>query len=139
MFAAVPDPQVEISLAAIDAFSRRELDRSLEYFHSEVVWEVSPEMSPDAGTYRGHAGVRQFWEFWHTLFEGFALEIVDVEVLEDGRILVSALPQGTGSASGVAVSSRPFAQVMEVRDGLIVWVGLYGTRRRALRALGLAD
>ena len=39
------------------------IDRWLSHFSNDVVWEAL-EDAPDAGTYRGHAGIRGYAEDW---------------------------------------------------------------------------
>ena len=40
-----------------------DIDRWLSHFSNDVVWEAL-EDAPDAGTYRGHEGIRGYAEDW---------------------------------------------------------------------------
>jgi ketosteroid isomerase-like protein len=44
-----------------------QFDGWLEFFSEEIKWEAV-EDAPDAGTYRGHIGIRGYFEDW--LFTG---------------------------------------------------------------------
>jgi len=127
-----------IARKSMAAFSRNDLDAAIERFHPDVVWEVEAEMSPEAGTYRGRDGVREFWQTWHDHFARFELVVEDETELDDGRLLIGVHAEGTGMGSGAPVASGTFSQLFEVRDGLVVRVGLYASRSSALRAAGQA-
>ena len=49
---------VEVARNLYDGWMDGDVARALESVDSEVVWEAIAD-APDAGTYRGHAGVRQ--------------------------------------------------------------------------------
>jgi uncharacterized protein len=135
----VTHANVDIVRTGIEAFSRGDVEASLAGFHPDIVWEVDPRLVPDAGTYRGHEGVREFWALWHDTFEHFELVIEECSVVDDAHVLVLTHAQGRGAGSGAQVGSRPFAQLYEVRDGLMVHVHMHPSRSGALRAAGLPE
>src|SRR5688500_14693944 len=112
----------------MDAFSRGDFDAALAHFDPDVVWEVAPEITPDAAAHRGHDGVRRFWDQWHDHFATFELEIVECRVIEDGRVLAITRAHGVGAGSGVELTSPEFAQVFDFRGTTVVRVRLRGGR-----------
>ena len=46
----------------------------LDFFSEEIVWEAA-EDAPDAGTYRGHEGIRAYFEDWLATVDGFHNEL----------------------------------------------------------------
>jgi len=132
------DQNVARVRASMTAFSRGDLDEALANFAPDVVWEVGPEMQPDADTYRGHEGVREFWNLWRDTFEGFELVIEECRAVGEDHVLARTRGRGRGAGSGALVDSRPFVQLMEFRDGRVVRVRMHASERAALRAAGLA-
>jgi SnoaL-like domain len=73
---------VEMIRATIDAFNRNDLDAAVETssartpppLHPEVVWHTL-DVLPDMGPYRGHEGMRSFWQMWNDTFRGFQLHV----------------------------------------------------------------
>ena len=120
----------------MEAYSRGDYDTALEGFHPDIEWRVEPELVADAAVYRGHDGVRRFWETWAEAIEGMSLQVEEVRALESGRVLAVTRATGKGAGSGVPVASRSFGQVAQYRDGQVVQVRLFGDVKRALAAVG---
>jgi ketosteroid isomerase-like protein len=119
---------VELVRTGLEAYARGDHESALSGFHPDIDWVVGEDLVPEGGRYRGHDGVREFWAGWAVVFEGFSLEIVSVEQLEDGRVLAVTRASGTGAGSGVPVRSPEFTQLFEVEDGQVVRVTLRSTR-----------
>jgi hypothetical protein len=54
-------------------------------------------------TYRGHEGVKRFWETWAEAIRGVALEIEECRCIEENRVLAITRAHGTGAGSGAPV------------------------------------
>ena len=52
---------VEIVRKVYDGWSRSDPSRAFDYLDPDVVWEAI-ENAPDAGTYRGHSGVKRLMD-----------------------------------------------------------------------------
>jgi ketosteroid isomerase-like protein len=120
--------------SGMEAYSRGDYEGALRYFHPEIEWIPDRSVMPDATVYRGHEGVRRFWETWAEVIEGMRLEIESCETTPDGRVLAVTRAVGRGAGSGAAVASRAFAQVAEFEEGMVVRVWLFGDPRRARAA-----
>jgi ketosteroid isomerase-like protein len=125
---------VEMIRGGLEAFSRGDLEEAVAGFHEDLTWEVGEEIVPDAGLYRGHAGVQEFWSEWRETFEGFRLVIEELTEPREGRVLAVTRAEGTGSGSGVPVTSGRFYQLFDVRDGTVRRVRLFATKAAALAA-----
>jgi ketosteroid isomerase-like protein len=125
---------VELVRGGLEAFSRGDLDGALAGFHEQILWEVDPNLVPDAAAYRGHEGVREFWSQWREAFEGFRLQIEELDEVNDGRVLAVTRAEGTGSGSGASVASPQFCQLFDVEDGEVTRVRLFATKAAALAA-----
>jgi ketosteroid isomerase-like protein len=128
---------VEKVRASQDAYSRGDFDAALAYFDPDVEWYVAADVLPDPATYRGHEGVRAFWQTLAEAFEGFHLEIEECRALSPAQVLVTNRAHGTGAGSGVEVSSATFFQVVDFRDGKTIRVRMYGNEAEALEAAGV--
>jgi ketosteroid isomerase-like protein len=66
-------PNVRLSREMFSAANRAaetgRLDDWLSFFSQDIVWEAV-EDAPDAGTYRGHEGIRGYFEDWLETVDG---------------------------------------------------------------------
>jgi ketosteroid isomerase-like protein len=116
-----------------DARARGEPSEAFEYLDPEVVWEAI-EDAPDAGTYRGHSGVKRYMDDWLQDFEGFAFDFgPPVEV--DGRLVFEQWGRNKGRGSGLETEIR-YAAVYSFRRGRVLTVKEYNTYSEALEAAG---
>jgi limonene-1,2-epoxide hydrolase len=104
------------------------------YYHPDV--EYLPLRSATEGKYRGIAGIERFNADTEEVFEKFELhyEFLDLgeRVLAWGVIRVRA--RGSGIETDIATGG-----VFEFRDGKIVRWEDFGSKEKALKALGLAE
>jgi ketosteroid isomerase-like protein len=122
--------------AGMEAYSRGDFDAAVVGFHPDIEWSVDHSVQPDATTYHGHAGVKEFWGLWAEVIEGMGLEIEECRALDDRQVLAVVRAHGKGTGSGAAVESGRFAEIADFEDGLVVRVRLFGNVRRALAAAG---
>ena len=121
---------------SMEAYSRGDFDTAVAGFHPEIEWSVDRSVQPDAATFHGHEGVRQFWGLWAEVIEGMSLVIEECRAIDDHQVLALTRSHGKGALSGAEVESGRFAQLAEFEDGLAVRVRLFGDERRALAAAG---
>jgi ketosteroid isomerase-like protein len=134
----VSEQNVELVRATMETYSRGEYDQAVTAFHPDVEWSVGAEIMPDPDVFHGREGVLAFWALWSEAFEGFELVIEDCREVGDAHVLARTRSRGRGAGSGATVDSPPFVQLMEVRDGQVVRVWMYGSESTALRAAGLS-
>src|SRR5437667_5380880 len=70
---------------AARAAASGQLDGWLEFFSEEIVWEAV-EDAPDAGTYRGHEGIRGYLQDWLETVDGFHNELRGLTELGAGVV-----------------------------------------------------
>ena len=88
-----------------------------------------------ADVFRGHDGVRRWYDTVHNSLDHFRVEVQDVRELGDGRYVALVRFTGTGKASGAQVSLDA-AHVFTFKDGLVVSMDGYPDQDEALRAAG---
>src|SRR5687768_1252236 len=103
------------------------------HLSDDVVWEAIEE-APDAGMYRGHQGVRSYFEDWLGHFE---LEIELGEARKGGERLVFPQHAVAKSRETGLTTEMDYAVVYRVRDGKILAVKEYRTLDQALEAVAL--
>jgi ketosteroid isomerase-like protein len=133
---AMSEENVEIVRRVYDAWERGDVLDALEALHPAVVWEAI-EDAPDAGTYRGHAGVRAYMEDW---IEGFELGSMDFEeVVETEDSLVIVQRAHTKERRTGLETSLGFAVAYTFRDGKLIAAKEYATRAEAVEAAGRSE
>jgi ketosteroid isomerase-like protein len=127
---------IEFVRKVYDAWARGDATQAFDFLDPEVVWEAI-EDAPDAGTYRGHAGVKRYMDDWLQDFEDFAFEFGQpVEV--GGRLVLEQWGRNKGKGSGLETEIR-YAAVYTFRRGKVLTVKEYNSCAEALEAAGAAE
>jgi ketosteroid isomerase-like protein len=129
---------VEVVHRAFADFNRGDLDAALKRMHPDIEWQTL-DAFPDAETYRGREGVREFWNTWRDTFRGFQLHLEECVPVGEHCVLATFRVSGEGAGSGVGVESPAVFQLGEIRDGQVIWVGMFSTESEALEAAGLSE
>jgi ketosteroid isomerase-like protein len=106
---------------------------------AESLWDPDLEIVNAEGwaleaTYHGHEGLRRWWHDLDEAFSDFALQVEEIERVDDARVLTAQRFVGTFRTTGIPFDA-PWAAVITVRDGRILRAVGYVSKRRALRAL----
>jgi ketosteroid isomerase-like protein len=107
-------------------------DAWLDFFSEEIVWEAV-EDAPDAGTYRGHEGIRAYVEDWLETVDGFHNELrglteVGAGVVADirfgGRIKGTDSEMTFDYSQASLIADGKVARIKEFRehDEAVAWV-----------------
>ena len=126
---------VELVRRWLDGVSRGEL--SLELCDPEIQIENIAEF-PITGPYRGHDGVRRWWEDIAEAFSEVRFELEELIDVEDGRVLSTQRMVGRFRNTDIPVDT-PWASLISVRDGSIARAVGFASRRQALEAAGLSE
>lgn len=129
---------VELVRESVYAFNRGDLDAVVKPMHPDIEWQ-SLDTLPNAGTYRGLEGVREFWQTQFDMFRGFRLHLENCVAVGEHYVLATISVSGEGTRSGVGVESPGFFQVGEIRDGQVMWSGQFSTVSDALEAAALRE
>ena len=131
---------VEVVRAIYDEAAEGRLATCLHLFHPEVEYTRAPSGEGDmglSGTWRGiEAMVRAAME-WAQTFD--VLRVEAERFIEVGdSVVVFTRHRGTAKMSGVPIDAE-IADVLTLRDGLIVRAAQFRTRSEALEAVGLTE
>ncbi|MFN2616789.1 MAG: nuclear transport factor 2 family protein [Thermoleophilaceae bacterium] len=115
-----------------DGWAGGNLDAGLELLDPGIVW-TAIEGAPDAGTYRGHEGVRAYWQDW---LDDFDIDGVLVEeaIQAGDRLMCVQRAVATGKGSGVQTELEYACLYTFGDDERIVEVNEYAAREEALAA-----
>ena len=139
---------LEIVRAAVQDFiagkTQFDADGALTRMAGEELWHPDIELAvPEAvvpemrGVFRGKEAVRRWWGEWLGAWEAVEFEY---ELLDAGNRVVALIDQRMrGRSTGIEVSRGKYAQVLTIRDGLLVHWRFYGDQAEALKAVGLTE
>jgi len=128
---------VEITYQALDAFNRRDLDAFLALCDPDVEHYSRFGEVEGGGPYRGHEGVRSWWEKLLAFSPDFGTEIEAVQAL--GNATVARVRQRAQGAESDAPVEQTQWIVTRWRNGKAVWGHIYLSEAEALEAAGLSE
>ncbi len=119
-------------------WARQDQDAFLGILAEDIVWDLSRSSFPEAGIYRGHAGVRKWFSGLDVAWEDLGFEIEEITDLGQDRVLIVTRTRGHGQFSKIAVDYL-FATVWTFLNRRVVRMDRYDNRSEALEASGLAE
>jgi hypothetical protein len=128
---------VELLYRVIDAFNRRDLGAYLVLMDPDVEFTPYEVWVQGGEPYRGHAGIRSWWEESFAVLPDLRAEVYEVRDLGD-RTFVHGRLHGQGAGSGAPIE-RTMWLINEWRDGKQVWWSAFGSEAEALQAVGLPE
>ena len=117
-----------------ELFNERDIDALVELVASDIEWDWSRSIGPDAGVHHGVEAVRRFicanWEHWE------AIEMIPEEIVEAGDEVVVFVHVRLRGRDGIEVEARgPHVQTW--REGRLTRYRLFQEREEAFSAVGL--
>jgi len=109
----------ELARAAFDALAEGGVEAMLEFVHPEFEMETLPGIAAEPQVYRGHDGVRRWFDSFYEVMDEITIEPTSVTELEPDRALVEFRMRARGQASGLEVGQEARA-IAILRDGLLV-------------------
>jgi ketosteroid isomerase-like protein len=133
---AVSEETLELARRGYAAWSTGDLETMLSTLDEDVEFRTSgvfPGLEP---VYRGHDGMRKFWEDFRSPWE--SLRIVMDHFRESGDQIVALYRFEAVGRDGLKVH-REAANVITLRDGLAKTIEAHGSWETALEAAGLRE
>ena len=116
----------------LDTWNRGDLDGLVGMMDGAV--EIFTVLAGVEGAYRGHEGVRRWWQDFHNAFPDWNTELLAIRAVGDGTLAQLRLT-GHGGESGVPIDQTIW-HVVRWRDGKAVRVSRHDSEADALEAVG---
>ncbi len=131
------EENVELAHRAADAFNRRDLDAFLALFDPDVEFNSRIVQLEGGGPFRGHDGIRGWWEDLFGVFPDFSTEIEEIRVLGDTTITRVHL-RGQGIESDAPTEQTQWIVSVWRQNKAISWRAC-DSKVEALEAAGLRE
>lgn len=118
----------------VQAFNARDVEAIVAQCHPGC--EVVTLRSELEGSFRGHEGIRRWFDGFVETAHDVTLTQERVETLADGRVMLLGRQTGSGTIGAVGFDA-PLAAIIAYEDGLVKRVRSYPTHAAALEAAGL--
>jgi ketosteroid isomerase-like protein len=133
---------VEIVRRIYDAAARRDTAVVFSLYDPDVEWDGSQsrwaEVLSTRPHFRGHEELRRFFRQYFEMWETFEDDLQ--ELIDAGDYVISVVTsRGRGRTSGAEVEWAGNAGVWTIRDGKVVRVVWFSSRKEALKAVGLSE
>ena len=127
---------VDILREVFGALSSGDIERILEFVDPDFEGAVPPELSTEPDSYRGHEGIRRYFQSWWDAMEDIRFE---AERLWDAgdSVVVDTRMTARGRQTAIAVEQR-FGQIWTLRNGRAIAVQNFASVADALEAAGIA-
>jgi len=120
-----------------DTFNGRELDAYLALHDASLEFTPYERAVEGLGPYRGHDGIRAWWESTLEIFPDLTAELHDARS-HGNRTFARGRLHGTGAGSGAAFE-RTLWMAHEWHDSKVVWWHAFDNEADALKAVGLEE
>jgi ketosteroid isomerase-like protein len=128
---------VEIVRQILEAFNSEDIELILALTHADFELEVPPALSAEPDIYRGHDGMRRYWESFQDAMD--EIRIQPERLCDAGEaVVVDMRVTAKGRRTAIAVEQRTVG-VWTICDGKVIRVRAYASLSEALDAAGLTD
>ncbi len=124
----------ELARKAFAAFNESGTEAMLEYLREDFVMTTPAEVAAEPGVYRGHDGVREYWDSFFEVMEVIRPEPVRFHESGDW-LLIELEVYVRGKGSGVSAEQMAYA-AMRVEDGKAAELTFFQTLDDGLEAIG---
>jgi ketosteroid isomerase-like protein len=129
----VASSNLEIIRSGLEAFNAEGVDGLLPYIHPEFEATTPPNLASEPDTYRGHAGVRRWFESFYEVMDDIRWDAHGFERQVGEKVVVQFTLRARGRTTGL-VFGQDAVMVWTLRDGKAVRVELFETVDEAMAA-----
>jgi ketosteroid isomerase-like protein len=121
---------VEFVRRGFEALSEGGVEALLPFIHPEFEVTTPPQFAAEPDTYRGHDGVRRYFDSFYDAMDEVRFEPSDFRDAQ-GRVIVPTKLIARGRTTGIE-TQQDVVLVWALRDGLAIRVEVYATVEAAL-------
>jgi ketosteroid isomerase-like protein len=127
---------MQVVRQVLEAFNGEDIERILAFTHPDAEVEISPDVSAEPDTYRGHDGMRRYFQSFRDAMEEIRFE--PEQLWSAGESVVVALRlTARGRQTAILVEQRS-AGIWDICDGKVIRVRSYASPKHAFTVLGQA-
>jgi ketosteroid isomerase-like protein len=131
----VSQENVELARKVTTALNETGVEAAIPYIHPDFEFSTPPQISLEPETYRGHDGLRRYFDQWSDAAD--RVRIMLEEVLDGGDAVVfSGRLCARGRATGIE-TELPMAGVWHVRDRKVAALEIHSTLDEARDSAGM--
>jgi ketosteroid isomerase-like protein len=123
----------EVLAAALDASNRGDLDGAVALTDPQFEGVVPSSMSAEPDAYKGHDGIRRYFESFWEVVENLTITIEEFEDV-NGWTLALCKATGKGRLSGLPIDNK-IVIAAQVRDGVLTRLDAHPDLDEARRAV----
>lgn len=124
---------VEIVRRGFAAFNRDGVEGIIPFIDPDFEATTPPDLASEPDTYRGHDGIRRWFESFQDVMEGIRWDAGAFHE-EAGRVVVEFTLRARGKTTGLDFGQQA-VMVWELRDGKAIGLELYPTIEEARASL----
>jgi ketosteroid isomerase-like protein len=129
----VASSNLEIVKRGIEAFNQDGIDGVLPFIHPEFEATTPPELATEPQTYRGHDGIRRWFDSFDEVMEQIRWDAPRFREVGD-RVVVEFTLRARGKTTGLDFG-QDAVMVWELRDGQAIRLAIHPTLDQALAAI----
>lgn len=114
---AMSETDVELMREGFAAFEEEGVDGLLRFLHPDFEMTTPAGLAAEPDTYRGHEGMRRYFDSFYEVMEDIGFDVTQVEDLGGGRVLLESTLNARGRVTGIA-TQQEVTQVWEIEGGL---------------------
>ena len=129
---------LEIVRRAYAALAQQGVEALLAFIDPEFEVTTPPSLASEPDIYRGHDGVRRYFDSFGEIMEGIYFEGQEFTPAVGDKVLVDTTLHARGRTTGIAAKQRAFL-VWTLRDGMAIRAEAFAERGRTLEAAGQSE
>jgi ketosteroid isomerase-like protein len=133
----MPREDIEVVEQLVDAFNSGDIDGILALTHAAFEVEVPPELSAEPDVYRGHAGMRRYWESFHDALDDVRFQVEGFWEA-DGAVVVAMRVTAKGRRTAIAIEQRN-GGVWRTSEGKALQANIFASLADAFDSVGLSE
>ena len=129
----MPEENVEVVRRALDALAEEGVEAMTPFVHEEFEMSTPSELAAEPDTYRGHEGMRRWFDSFYEVMDRVGLEAVDLTAVGEDQVVASLRITARGGTTGIELTQDAEA-LCTVADGKVREMQFFASRTEALAA-----
>ncbi len=132
----MPSSDLKLVEEAFELLDSDSYEQALELVDERFEMTTTSEVASEPDVYRGHEGVRRWWESFLEVMDYVALDAKSLQAAGEGRVIVEFAIRARGQRSGIE-AQQPANALATVKDGKLMKLEFFTSLALAREAAGL--